>query len=125
MSYRYRSIARKMFRFRWNLVGMIEDHHVIPHTFKHHAVIRRVGFDIHSSKNLVMMPIPSGMRHMCLRPNRLVHYGGHEAYNSHVLSVMNEIARIPCDQRLQSTFFEFHKYLVINCRDNRDRIPWK
>jgi hypothetical protein len=118
MSYRYQSVTRLLFKSRWQLTGLVEDHHVIPRHLQHHKILRELAFDINSSKNLVMMPTKLGME-ICkgLRPDRLIHEGGHRAYNEYVKKNLNQI-------QSYKEFYKFHNFLKRNCRDNIDKIPW-
>ena len=43
------------------------------------------GLDIDDPRNLMFMPTRPGARQMRLRPERLLHDGGHQAYNAHVM----------------------------------------
>jgi len=118
MSYRYQSVARIFFKSRWKLKDLVEDHHVIPRQFQNHKVLRELAFDVNASKNLVMMPTRLGLHVWeTLRRDRLVHGGGHKAYNEFVKHFLDSVST-PCE------FWNFHDFLKINCRDNRDRIPW-
>ena len=118
MSYRYQSITRILFKSRWQLKDIVEDHHVIPRHLQHHKVLRELAFDINASKNLVMMPTKLGMRTIPgLRQDRLVHGDGHKEYNRFVKHVLDSLSS-PCE------FWNFHDFLKRNCRNNIDRIPW-
>jgi len=65
-----------------------------------------------------MMPTKLGMK-ICkgLRPDRLIHEGGHRAYNEYVKKNLNQI-------QSYEEFCKFHNFLKRNCRDNIDKIPW-
>jgi hypothetical protein len=121
MSYRYQSAARLLFKDRWKLEHLVEDHHVIPRHLQHHKVLRELAFDINASKNLVMMPTAYAMDvyHEFLRPNRLVHgVCSHRAYNEFVKKELDKIV----DPHKE--FWVLHNFLKRNCRDNVDGIPW-
>lgn len=118
MSYRYRSAYRLLFKIKWDLIGKVEDHHVIPKEFKNHPVIKVINFDINSSKNLVMMPTKRGMETFWnIRQDRLVHHSGHKKYNEYVELLLNQIEN-------EKDFNMIHDFLKRNCRFNRDNIPW-
>jgi hypothetical protein len=118
MSYRYQAVTRILFKSRWQLKDIVEDHHVIPRHLQHHKVLRELAFDIHASKNLVMMPTRLGLHVWeSLRRDRLVHGGGHKAYNVFVKETLDLIDS-------PDEFWNFHDFLKRNCRDNTDKIPW-
>lgn len=95
----YKSNLRKMFKLRWNLRGLVQDHHVIPQQFKHQILIQDI---IHSSKNLIMMPTPTGVQKLRLRENRLVHWGPHNAYNQFVGCELDRCRNIKDIEELQN-----------------------
>jgi hypothetical protein len=114
---RYGSLMRRNFKNRWNIKN-IEDHHVIPYEFRNHPVIRYVGYDIHSSDNIIMMPrilTPN------LRENRLTHNGGHKKYNKYVGNVLNSIDAL---DEPDPEFRKFVDFLKIGCRFRPQDIPW-
>lgn len=70
----------RAFRRRYGLCGLLQIHHLIPQ----HLGRRIVGFDVHDGRNLLFMPTRLGMEELRLHPTRLVHDGGHSAYNRYV-----------------------------------------
>ena len=108
----YLSRARRHFKFRWNLQGLVQDHHVIPQQLKH-----KVSINIHSSNNLIMMPTPKGIQKLKLRENRLVHWGPHYKYNQFVNQELDL-----CENK--EDLYELINYLKWELRF-RDTIPWK
>ena len=117
-SYRYKSIVRYLFKSKWNLIGKVEDHHVIPKQLQNHPVIQVLKFDINSSKNLVMMPTKHGMQTFWnIRYDRLVHHSGHKKYNSYVEFLLNKV-------ETEQEFEMLHDFLKHNCRFNTNNIPW-
>jgi A nuclease family of the HNH/ENDO VII superfamily with conserved AHH len=68
-------------RTRLHLNGLIQVHHVIPKQFKH---LLPAGVEINEPQNLIFMVTRAGKEVMNVRPTRLVHDGGHPAYNSYV-----------------------------------------
>jgi len=115
MSHRYGSTLRKLFKSRWNLRGLVQDHHVIPKQHRHHPLVK--GFDINSSSNLIMMPTKLGMNTFVnIRKNRLVHgNSGHQEYNRFVKQLLDS------NDELHSIIV----YLKYNCRFNVNNIPWE
>jgi len=118
MSYRYQAATRLLFKDRWQLKNIVEDHHVIPRHLMHHKVLRELAFDINASKNLVMMATKLGMQTWPdLRKDRLVHGCGHKAYNFFVKNSLDKMSS-------PEEFWKFHDFLRRNCRYNFDNIPW-
>jgi hypothetical protein len=123
---RYGTVARRNFKIRWNLRGgLVEDHHVIPREWKAHLVVKKIKYDVNSSCNLVMMPTYFGMEKLNVRRDRLVHYGGHKAYNEFVKQILDNMMHIDEHEELMKEFKDKHGYLKKNCRDNVDGIPWR
>ena len=120
MSYRYGSAARKFFKLRWNIHGLVQDHHVIPKQFRKHQTIKKFNFDTNSSKNLVMMPTDIGMiTFKNIRKDRLVHgNSGHQPYNHFVRQLLDKVEE-------QEEFENVLLHLKRNCRFNTDNVPWE
>ncbi len=110
----YGSNARKFFKLKWKLSGLVQDHHVIPQQFKRHGLI----YDrMHNYKNLIMMLTPKGIQELRLRENRIVHWGPHPKYNAFVFSELKL-----CENHKQLE--ELQEYLKWELRF-RNNIPWK
>ena len=77
---RYRSVSRDFFKTRWNIKGLVEDHHVIPKQFRGHPTIKKYNYDMNCSTNIILLPTKHGKHVMNLRENRLVHDGNHYKY---------------------------------------------
>ena len=103
----------------------MEDHHVIPREWRTHPVIKKIQYDVNSSCNLVMMPTHYGMEKLNVRSSRLVHYGGHKAYNEFVKQILDTMTHIEYHEELMKEFKDKHGYLKKNCRYNVDGIPWR
>lgn len=122
---RYGSVVRRSFKQRFGLLrGLTEDHHVIPKQWKDHPVIRKIDYDIHVSHNIVIMPTHFGMEKLNVRPTRLVHYGGHRAYNKYVKEMLDSIDVCQDPLTVWSEFILFHSFLKLNMRENVHNIPW-
>ena len=111
---RYGSLVRKLFKSRWNLQGLVQDHHVIPKQHKNHPLVKN--FDINSSNNLIMMPTRLGMNTFVnIRRDRLVHgNSGHQEYNKFVKQLLDT----------NSDLHSIITYLKYNCRFG-NLIPWE
>jgi hypothetical protein len=116
---RYGSSARKMFKVRWGLHGrgLVEDHHIIPTQFKKHPTVVKANYDIHASKNLIMLPTHLGKFVLRVREDRLIHAGKHTGYNTYVGKILDSIKTV--DQ-----FTEFTEFLRMACRHRPQDIPW-
>ena len=116
---RYGSSARKMFKVRWGLhgKGLIEDHHIIPTQFKKHPTVVRANYDIHASKNLIMLPTRLGKVVLRVREDRLIHAGKHTGYNTYVGHMLDSIKTV-------EQFIEFTEFLRTSCRHRSKDIPW-
>lgn len=72
----------KCVRNRFHLTNKVQIHHIIPK--QHKKFLRNIGHHEDDPENLVFMPTKYGMRTMNLRPDRIVHDGGHDSYNKYV-----------------------------------------
>ena len=115
---RYGSVARKRFKVRWGINGkLIEDHHVIPKQWKNHAVVKRFGYDIDGSDNMIMMPTRVGLGVLNVRKDRMTHNGCHVKYNRYVGNLLDTI-------KTKEDFYYLRDFLKGVCRYNHDIIPW-
>lgn len=114
---RSRSVSRDFFKTRWNLKGLVEDHHVIPKQFKMHPTIKKFNYDMNCSNNIILMPTRLGKHTMNLREDRLIHDGNHYKYNLFVEHVLNVI-------KTEKDLDEFVIFLKNSCRFNPQNIPW-
>jgi len=114
-NFRYGSQSRKLIKHKFGLIGLVEDHHLIPQQLKHHNNIINFGYDIHAKYNLIMLPNKLGYEK--LKTNRLLHFGGHKPYNNYVKTNLDLINN-------QIELKEFCKYLKYSMFGNPDNIPW-
>ena len=116
---RYNSLRRLDFKVSWGLhkTGLVQDHHVIPRQFKNHVAMKNSGYDMNSSKNIIMMPTRHGIHTLNLRENRLVHEGNHKEYNNFVgemLEIIND----------EDEMDYLTNILKMGCRRRPKDIPW-
>lgn len=105
----------RLVRARFGLDGLVDIHHIVP---RQHA--RRMPFDmLHSAENLLLMPTVAGATRLRLRPTRLVHHGGHVAYNAYVGACL---ARIAIDDR--AALLELQRELRRRIRIDDPALPW-
>ena len=114
---RYGSASRSSFKSRWNIRGLVQDHHVIPKQFKTHEVVQKYSYDINASSNIIMLPTLHGKHVLNVRDDRLIHSGPHHKYNKYVNSVLDSI-------KTESDLELFVSFLKESCRFNPSHIPW-
>lgn len=116
---RYGSVARKTFKVRWGLYkqGIVQDHHVIPRQYDTHPTIKRFGYDMNASSNLVMLPTDRGKEVLRLREGRLIHDGKHAKYNRYVKGILDVIST-------KEELRDFTDFLKVACRYRPQDIPW-
>ena len=73
----------RAFRIRWSLCGLLQIHHIVPRCV-HATLAPPAAIPVDDPDNLMFMPTRSGARRMRLRADRLLHDGGHPAYNAYV-----------------------------------------
>jgi hypothetical protein len=83
----YGSTQRKIIKKRYQLTGLVEDHHIIPRSLEKHPLIVETKFPIHCSKNIKMMP---SRQNKYISENILVHCH-HINYNRFIKDCLNEI----------------------------------
>lgn len=116
---RYGSVARKAFKVRWGLhkQGLVQDHHVIPRQHATHPTVKRFGYDMNASSNLIMLPTDRGKEILHLREGRIIHDGKHAGYNKYVQDILDVITT---EEELQA----FADFLKVACRYRPQDIPW-
>ena len=118
--YYYGSKQRKLIKDKYNLSGIVEDHHIIPKSFEKHKLISETRFPIHCSKNIKMMP---SVNHKCIHDNILVHTH-HYVYNLFIKEKLDEIDKTIIDNE------EKRKSILLliddlNTKLNyKNNIPW-
>jgi len=116
---RYCSVARRNFKIRKGLfkTGLVQDHHVIPRQFKEHPIVRKTGFDVNASENIIMMPTPVGKLVMRVRVDRLTHGYGHREYNAYVKRMLDCIVT-------KDELTQFRDHLKRCIRFYPHHVPW-
>ena len=127
LSFRYGSVYRRLFKKRWGVdKGLTQDHHVIPRKFKDHDVVQRIQYDMNSSKNLVIMPTHYGIDKLNVRQDRLVHYGGHPAYDEFVFASLESMNSISNDGIVDAYMSMYVTFLKRHLRSGSGSvIPWR
>lgn len=106
----------RRFRARYGLRGKLQIHHVIPKQFR--AVLARCGVDVDAPENLMFLPSELGARTMRLHPHRLIHDGGHSAYNAHVAHLLRSVATACAIEVLQ-------RELRASIARGDPQLPWR
>lgn len=76
---------------RFGLHELVQIHHVVPRSCADHPTLRSVSYDVEECYNFVMMPTLHGRRRLNLRPDRLVHDGGHPKYCAFVRARLDDV----------------------------------
>lgn len=122
--YRYGSSNRKAYKKKNKYTGLVQDHHIIPKQWKNHKVIKNINFDINSSNNLVIMPIPKTFLYFNFNSNLRTHYAGHSSYNLYVKKILDNINKLYSLDDKKYYFWLFFIYLKNNCIYTNNNIPW-
>lgn len=122
--YRYGSKVRKAYKNKKKYTGIVQDHHIIPKQWKQHNLIKTIDFDINSSNNLIIMPIPKTFLYINCSPNLRTHYIGHPIYNLYIKSVLDNIDKLISLDDKKYHFWLFFIYLKYNIRYLDNNIPW-
>ena len=121
--YRYGSSSRKKIKGSFFLKGTIEDHHIIPKTFKNHDVIKKTNFNVCCSNNLIIMPSLASI-HILKNPNIIYHYS-HYNYNKYVrknLDIIDETSNSTDETKYM--LWLLVKHLEDSILNNDFNLPW-
>jgi hypothetical protein len=123
--FHYRSSERKAYKKKMGYTLHVQDHHIIPRQWrKHDLFLKKLKFNINSSKNLYIMPTVSGARHLGLHDDILLHGGGHIAYNKFVKKELDIINKLQTTDEVHYEFWLLMTFLKKNLAYNVDHIPW-
>ena len=76
--FKYRSVCRKIHKKNKKLIGLVDDHHVIPQSLKDHKLLKLTDFNIDQNYNLCIMPNSmKTIELLNLKENTLIHSGGY------------------------------------------------
>ena len=105
---RSRKLMKQQLKNRFNV--NFQDHHLIPKTFKNHPLIRKTGFAISDSKNLLVMPASKHERVMGMN---------HTEYNQFIFQKLGEILNMTQDlDESRYEIYLFISYLIKNIKDD-------
>ena len=121
--YRYGSSSRKKIKSSFFLKGTVEDHHIIPKTFKKHDVIKKINFNVCCSNNLIIMPSLASTN-ILNNPNIIYHYS-HVKYNKYVINNLELIKNNSTStDETKYKFWLFIKHLEDSILNNDLDLPW-
>ena len=103
-------------RENFNIIGLVEIHHVVPKEFKNHPTLLREKYDVEEDYNFVFVPSKKGMYELNSH-NRPIHSGGHPAYNLFVKTHLDK-----CNS---SCYFLALLCILFNGSRGRIKVPWK
>ncbi len=115
--FHYGSIHRRMIKQKHNLVGVVEDHHIIPRSLIKHPLIAETKFPIHCSKNIKMMP---SVKNKMVDEDILVHCL-HRKYNGFMKERLNQIYEESMDKQRDLILLLDEMNEKLN---HKDQIPW-
>lgn len=115
--YYYGSDNRKYIKKRFNVYGLVEDHHIIPKQFRNHPKLKKYNFNISHPSNIMLMPNKLGV--YFLYTNRMLHTGGHPQYNKFVGKILEKVDN---EDDLKELIW-FLRYSIRN--NDKMNIPWK
>ena len=81
-SFIYGSVLRRTFKRRFLIIGLVQDHHIIPREFESLTINSKIISNINDSKNIIMLPTTYGK--LILNTKRPIHENGHKNYNKYV-----------------------------------------
>jgi hypothetical protein len=114
--FKYRGQDRKIDKKSKNLIGLVNDHHVIPKSLHKHRALTRVDYQIHQGYNLMIMPNQHGViQKLNLHPNTL--------YNSYVKNNLDALNNLKSNDELAYYIWLFVDYLKKMSKRNGD-LPW-
>ena len=87
--YIYSSVYRRNIKRKFLIVGLVQDHHIIPREFKNKIDYKNSNLidSIDSPKNLIMLPTRYGK--LFINTNRSIHENGHKHYNRYIYNLLN------------------------------------
>tara|TARA_B110000858_G_C17769563_1_gene458857 strand:+ start:503 stop:865 length:363 start_codon:yes stop_codon:yes gene_type:complete len=88
LSFIYSSIYRRNIKKKYLLVGLIQDHHIIPREFSNRLNYTNKFYSIDCSYNLIMLPNTYGK--FFINTRRPIHDNGHVNYNKYIKTLLNK-----------------------------------
>ena len=122
----YGSMYRRYFKHQLGYTGLVQDHHCIPKQHRNHILLQTIDYDINKHDNIIIMPNNKGKDLLNVKPEYLVHDGGHLKYNIYVKEQLDYIYNNYDDiESYRYQFWLLQKHLRKNMKYNEDNIPWK
>lgn len=124
--FKYRSICRRIYKQNKQIVGLVNDHHIIPKSLKKHKLLKITNYKINQNYNLFIMPNSKNtIKILNLDPNTVVHNGSHIKYNFYVKQNLNQIQKYKSNDEKKYYLWLFVNYLKDNLKINKENIPWE
>lgn len=124
--FKYRSLCRKIYKQNKEIIGLVNDHHIIPKSLKNHKLLKITNYKINQNYNLFIMPNSKNtIKILNLHPNTIIHDGSHEKYNFYVKQNLNKILKYQSIDEKKYYLWLFVKYLEDNLKINKENIPWE
>lgn len=122
--FRYRGFDRQIHKKNKNLIGLVDDHHLIPKHLKNHKLIKCLKYDINGNFNLYIMPNRFGKNELKLHDNIRIHHS-HYNYNIYIKDMLNKIYKNNQlrDER-EYNLWLFVNFLRDNLKYNSEKVPW-
>lgn len=124
--FKYRSLCRKIYKQNKEIIGLVNDHHIIPKSLKNHKLLKITNYKINQNYNLFIMPNSKNtIKILNLHPNTIIHDGSHVKYNFYVKQNLNKILKYKSIDEKKYYLWLFVSYLKDNLKINKENIPWE
>ena len=120
MENKIKRTRRKKIKEKYKLLGIVEDHHIIPKSLEKHKLISETNFPIHCSKNIKMMP---SIHFNTVSDDILIHTN-HPKYNLFIKDKLDEMYETMIkmeDKKLSIYHFIYELNIKLNYKD---LLPW-
>lgn len=105
----YGSVNRRTIKRKLCIIGLVQDHHIIPYEHRDHIRNSKILTSIHDSKNIIMLPNTVGK--CIINTTRPIHENGHKHYNKYVKLLLDEY-----------NIDEVHDFLRSQLINNKNKI---
>ena len=120
---RYGSKNRRKIKNEKFLKNTIQDHHIIPKTFKKHVTVKFTNFNVICSNNLIMMP--SMYASYILNNSQILYHKPHIKYNNYVKKQLDYIRENHLyKDDAQYNLWLLLKHLEHSILTNNKTLPW-
>ena len=124
--FKYRSLCRRIHKQNKQILGLVNDHHIIPKSLKNHKLLKFADYKVNQNYNLFIMPNSiNSVNILNLNPNTIIHNGSHIKYNLYVKKKLNKIYEYKSNDEKKYYLWLFVNYLKDNLKINKENIPWE